>query len=296
MLIAGCAPAIKERLAAKVVVTLQGDDIFLDGLTQPYKSQAFHEIRSLSKSVDAYIAASHYYADYMSEYLGIERPRIHVVPLGIDVSDFHEFAPPRPLRPRPEKRPPTIGYLARIAPEKGFHLLVDAFIELRRRGMHDLRLEAAGWLGDHRRDYLEQQVAKIQQAGALEQFRYWGAVSREQKLDFLKSVDIMSVPTVYREPKGLFVLESLAAGVPVVEPDHGAFPELLSKTGGGVLVTPNNLAALSDEIGRLLADPKRGVRFASRGRDVVHSQLNSQSMAELHLDILKGLTSDAVHH
>ena len=105
MLIAGCAPAIKERLQAKIVVTLQGDDIFLDGLTQPYKTQAFREIKAISKSVDAYITASEYYADYMADYLAIDRAKIHVVPLAIDVADFAEFAPPRPF----DGRYPILG-------------------------------------------------------------------------------------------------------------------------------------------------------------------------------------------
>lgn len=291
MLIAGCAPEIKKRLQTKVVVTLQGDDIFLDGLTEPYKSEALQEIHRLAASVDAYISASGFYADYMSKYLGMERSKIAVLPLGLDVSDFAEFAPPKPLPERPANRPPTIGYLARIAPEKGLHLLVDALLEIHRRGRRDVRLEAAGWLGDHRRDYLEGQREKLRVAGALEQFHYWGAVTREQKREFLKSIDLLSVPTIYQEPKGLFVLEALAAGVPVVQPSHGAFPEIVEQTGGGLLVKPECATALADGILKLVNEPSLGHRLAVCGRDQVHLGRNSKVMAEAHLAFMKGLTS-----
>ena len=291
MLIAGCAPAIKERLKTKIVVTLQGDDIFLDGLTEPYKTQAFREIKAISNSVDAYITASIYYADYMADYLGIPRNKIEVLPLGLDVADFAEFAPPHALPVRPANRPPTIGYLARIAPEKGFHLLVDAFLELRRRGRTDVRLLAAGWLGNHRRSYFDEQQSKIREAGAETHFSYWGAISREQKLEFLKSIDLLCVPTIYREPKGLFVLESLAAGIPVVLPNHGSFPELIDATEGGVLVAPQDSMAVADGIIDLLDDHARRFRQGESGRHAVHYRRNAEAMAKSHLTFFKGLTA-----
>lgn len=287
MLIAGCAPAIKERLKTKVIVTLQGDDIFLDGLTEPYKSQAFREIKTLSDSVDGFISASTFYADYMAKYLDIDRRKIEVLPLGLDLSDFADFAPPKELPPRPVDRPPTLGYLARIAPEKGFHLLVDAFLEIRARGRKDVRLEVAGWLGEHRQNYFDEQVAKIRNAGAEERFKYWGSVSRPEKIEFLKAIDVLSVPTVYHEPKGLFVLEALAAGVPVVQPSHGAFPELINSTQGGVLVNPDNPSALADAIMDLIGSPGRQQELAQRGRRAVHETRGAPVMAASHLTFLQ---------
>jgi glycosyltransferase involved in cell wall biosynthesis len=290
MLIAGCAPAIKERLRAKVVVTLQGDDIFLGELTEPYKTQAFAEIQRLSQCIDAYITASHFYADYMARYLGIAREKIVVLPLGVDVADFAEFAPGNDLLARPPERAPTIGYLARIAPEKGFHLLVDAFLEIRRRGRGEVRLEAAGWLGEHRRAYFDEQLEKIRKAGAESQFRYWGEVTREEKVEFLQSIDVLSVPTIYHEPKGLFVLEAMAVGTPVVQPRHGAFPELINQTGGGVLFKPGDFKELATELLKLLDDESARRGLAEEGRNAVHLTRNSQAMASAHLLFFKGLT------
>ena len=78
-------------------------------------------------------------------------------------------------------------------------------------------------------------------------------------------MDLLSVPTEYEDPKGLFVLESLAAGTPVVMPDHGAFGELVRSTGGGILVAPDSLDDLSNAIVQLKNDPNKRSELSSAG-------------------------------
>jgi glycosyltransferase involved in cell wall biosynthesis len=283
VLIAGAAPTLKEKLGVPILVTLQGDDIFLDDLIEPYKSQALAEIRRLAESVDGFLAHSRYYADAMAEYLNIPREKIHLVPLGIDTGDFAAPATDRPgsvSDAADKNRPTTIGYLARLAPPKGLHVLVDAYLELRRRpGMDRVRLNVAGWLGGSLRPYAGEQFEKIRRAGYANDFHYAGVVDRRQKIEFLRNLDVFSVPTVYKEPKGLFVLEALAAGVPVVQPDHGAFPELLAQTGGGVLAPPNDPLRLADALHELLTDHETRARLAREGRAGVHARFNADAMA-----------------
>ncbi|MEO8497115.1 MAG: glycosyltransferase family 4 protein [Planctomycetota bacterium] len=284
VLIAGCVPHLKRKLNVPVVVTLQGDDIFLESLPEPYKAQALSEIRRLVEHIDAFLTHSQYYASFMSEYLGIPPEKFRVVPLGIDTRDF----PPidHAARARTDT-PRTIGYLARLAPEKGLHVLVDAFIELRKRpATRDVRLEIAGWLGENNRSYAEAEFAKLRAAGLQDHFHYAGSIDREEKLAFLQRLDVFSVPTTYREPKGLFVLEALAAGVPVVLPSHGAFPELLAATGGGRLVAPNDPLALADELERTLFDQPARHRLGQEGAKAVHERYNAEVMARATLDVL----------
>jgi glycosyltransferase involved in cell wall biosynthesis len=283
MLTAGCVPAIKRRLNLPVVVTLQGDDIFLADLTEPYKSQAFAEIGRLLPDIDGFIAHSRYYADFMAEYLGAPRERFEIVPLGLDTSDFE------PLLARTEEeqdRPPTIGYLARLAPEKGLHLLVDALLHLHRNGDHQTRLRIAGWLGPQHQKYADEQFGKLRTSGLAERFEYVGEVDRPRKIEFLKSIDVLSVPTTYREPKGLFVLEALAAGVPVVQPSHGAFPELLERTGGGELVPPNDAIALAERLKSLLTDGLSRRQLARVAQRVIHGEYSAEKMAQRTLESL----------
>ena len=188
-------------------------------------------LRQLAQHVDLFIVHSQNYGERMQQLLGFPRERWQVNPLSIETADYTDRARAVPT----SERPPTVGYLARLAPEKGLHQLVDAFIELRKQ-IPNAQLLIAGWLGKQHEAYWQEQQDKLRTAGLAEAFKYLGSVDRQGKLDFLDSIDVLCVPTTYQEPKGLFVLESLAAGVPVVQPDHGAFPELIERLGGGYLV------------------------------------------------------------
>ncbi len=289
MLIAGSVPAMKSRLQVPILVTLQGDDIFLDQLIEPYRSQALKEIRRLVKDVDGFLVFSKYYADYLGDLFEIPEEKLQLVPLGLDTDDFASFARDASTSSvASEVVPATIGYLARLAPEKGLHILVDAFLQLRQRpNLEQVQLKIAGWLGEQHRDYLDQQLKKIEEAGATDVVDHVGTVDREGKLDFLKQIDVLSVPTVYREPKGLFVLEALAAGVPVVQPRHGAFPELLERIPGGVLVDPENPLDLADKLSELLVDVEGCRRLGQQGLQVVHQQYNADEMASATWEIYR---------
>ena len=284
MLIAGCAPAIKESLGVPLVVTLQGDDIFLEDLPEPHRGKCLELIRSLVPSIDAFIVNSRYYGDYMGDQFSIPADKLHVVPLGLDTDDFAG------LEPRPSREHPTIGYLARLAPEKGLHVLIDAFIELHEMGNHPrARLQIAGWLGDHNRSYVDELMKRIDSAGLSELCQYVGSVDRAEKIDFLRSIDVLSVPTVYREPKGLFVLESLAAGVPVVQPDHGAFPEMIARLRGGAMVPPADPISLARALDELLSDDDKRLNLATDGHQRVHQHHNAREMAQATRDVWRSV-------
>ena len=285
ILTAGCVPEIKRRMNVPVVVTLQGDDIFLRGLPEPHQTQALAEIRKLIDRIDGFIANTRFYADHMAEYLGVPRERIEIVPLGIDTRDFENR---EGARGREGELPPTIGYLARLDPAKGLHVLADAFILLRQMtGMEHARLKIAGWLGEPHRAYAEEVFSKLRAAGLGDAFEYVGEVDRRGKLDFLASIDVLSVPTTYREPKGLFVLEALAAGVPVVQPEHGAFPEVLAELGGGLLHRPEDPQHLAERLRELFADTASRERLSQTGRIAVLAARNGRVMAERTASILE---------
>src|SRR6202030_2974634 len=82
-------------------------------------------------------------------------------------------------------------------------------------------------------------------------------LDRAGKLAFLKSLSVFSVPAIYGEAFGLYVIEAMAAGLPVVEPRIGAFPELIAATGGGLLCEAGDPKALADAIEQLFLNPER---------------------------------------
>lgn len=267
----GTAATIRRELGVPVLCTLTGEDLFLDSVPEPWRTQAIELIRAGAAHVDGFVAVSRYYAGHAGRYFGISADKLVVVPLGVRVQDHAPVA-------APASEPFTIGYMARICPEKGLHVLCEAVDLLRRQG-RACRLRAAGYLSTSNRPYLDR-LADGHGSGASRSFEYLGEVDRAGKLNLLRSLHVLSVPSVYREAKGLYVLEALAAGVPVVQPNHGAFPEVIEATGGGLLVEPESPAALAHGLAELMDDPVLRQKLGQRGRAAVHEAHTDQIMAQ----------------
>ena len=284
----GLVRRFKQELAVPVVVAVQGEDLFIDDLPEEFKTRVLAEMQDRAAETDAFLAPNRFYAEKMAKLLAVPAAKMHVVPLGLDLTG-HEA----PLAERDPSTPLAIGYLARICPEKGLHLLVDAFLELAQRPRHDtLRLKVAGHLGTKDRPYYRLQEKKIIEAGLIGRYDFLGEVDRETKISFLRSLDIFSVPTVYQEAKGLSVLEALANGVAVVQPRHGAFPELIEATGGGVLVEPHSAKALADGLSGLLVQPDKRFALGSSGRKAVLERSGARQMAEATLAFYESLVTN----
>src|SRR6476646_9967365 len=241
-LLIGLAAPLKEALNRPILCTLQGEDLFLDGLQEPYRSESMNLIREQLDHVDLFLSVSEYYAEFMPRYLGIPPHKIRVVPLGVNPHGFE-------LR-RPEASGSfTVGFLARVAPEKGLHVLAEAYRLLRHSGeLRQARLEVAGYMAPDCVPYLNEIQQKLKQAGLGDEFHYRGVLDRAEKIAFLRGLDVMSIPATYDEPKGVSLLEAMACGVPLVQPRRGGFTEIVEKTGGGLLVQPDDPQGLADGI------------------------------------------------
>lgn len=245
-LLIGLADPIRRALHVPICCTLQGEDLFLEGLEEPYRSESLGLIRSQVGAVSLFAPTSGHYADFMAEYLRIPRNRLEVVRLGINMEGYD-----RGRRPAGEG-PFTIGYFARVAPEKGLHILAAAYRELRNRvPALPCRLEAAGYIGPEHKIYLAGIERQFVEWGLSSEFHYHGAVDRAGKIAFLQTLDVLSAPGPYADPKGIYVLEGMACGVPFVQPDHGVFPELKQRTNGGLLVKPGDPVSLASALGTL---------------------------------------------
>lgn len=258
LLIAMAAP-LKRAFRRPVLCTLQGEELFLSELSEPYRDRAIALIQEQVRHVDQFIAVSEYCARFMKGYLNIPSDRISVVPLGIGMDGYSRRAP--------EERADTyrVGYFARVAPEKGLHELAQAYVHLRQRTANaKMTLHAAGYMASHHGGYLEKAHGVLKQAGLGDEFTYHGSLDRHGKLDFLRSIDVLSVPATYDEPKGMFLLESMAAGVPVVQPRRGAFTEVVEKTGGGLLVAPGDVTALAEGLHQIWSDGALSAALANK--------------------------------
>jgi ABC-type lipoprotein export system ATPase subunit/glycosyltransferase involved in cell wall biosynthesis len=271
----GMARTFRAALGVPVVCELTGEDLFLDAMKDADRERIRGVIRSRVPDVTRFVATSEYYASAMAEYLGIARERIDVVYTGL-ASDY--LAAPPPMRE--DSRPPTIGYLARICSEKGLSRLIDGYILLRRiPRMEKVNLKVAGYLGPKDEKWFRALQERIEEAGIADGVEHVGEVDRDGKLAMLDSIDVFSVPTAYPEAKGIYVLEAMARGVPVVQPAHGSFPELIGMTGGGLLVPPGDAQALAGALADLICDPAQRAELGRRGRAAVESTFTDQRMA-----------------
>ncbi len=274
LMFVGMARLFRRELGIPVICELTGEDIFLDAMQSSDRERLRSVIRDRGADVSRFVASSDYYAGQMAEYLGVPREQIDVVYTGIAREYLAPIAAP------PPQRPPTVGYLARICPEKGFHNALAAMAKLiELPGMANAKLIAAGYLGGRDERWANDLLAALAGTPLESAVTFLGEVDREQKLRMLDSIDVLTVPTVYPESKGVYVLEAFARGVPAVQPDHGSFPELIRMSNGGRLVPPGDASALAAALAELLRDPSRRAEMGRRGRETIESTFTDTRMA-----------------
>jgi len=286
-LLIGLVRRIKQQLRVPVVCALQGEDDFLDDLPQPERDIAWNTLSERAQQVDAFVAPSHYYAEQMARRMNLSLEKVHVIHNGISVSGADVSSH--------EQTSPVLGYLARLCETKGLGVLIEAFILLKQSGRHpSLRLRVAGTLAPGDSRFVKKVQARLTSEGLAKDVQFLFNLSMESKLDFLKSLTVFSVPALCSESFGLYVIESLAAGVPVVEPHHSAFPELLKETEGGLLCETNSPASLAEKVDFLLSHPDQARSLGQTGQKYVRERFNTGLMAERFLKLLQEIAADEV--
>lgn len=277
-LLSGVVPGLRDRFRGRLICMLQGDDVFLDGLPEQYRADVIEHIRENSQGFDAFLTHSRFYRDYISHYLSLPVEKFQVIPLCLDLTGHIGEPVEHPGRSF------TVGYFARIAPEKGLHHLIPAFERLKAK-VPEALLRIGGYLPPQHESYLRSQLEMLKRFDS--DCEYIGSpATHEGKVDFLRSVDVLSVPTEFQEPKGIYVLEAMANGVPVVQPSHGAFPELLAATAGGLLVPPRDSQALAEALVEF-TDLETRVEFARRGWLAVREHYTIEAGAQRTLDAIR---------
>jgi glycosyltransferase involved in cell wall biosynthesis len=290
-LLIGLARPLRGALKRPICCTLQGEDLFLEELVEPYRSRSIALIRRQVADVDSFFAVSHYYVPVMAKLLAIPESRIAVVPLGINMKGYVQ-RPPRAASNDVFR----VGYFARLAPEKGLHFLAQAYQLFRQKVGSDpaarrIKLEVAGYIGRAQASYLEDVKRQMAAAGLADEFVYHGAVDRDGKLAFLQTLDLLSVPATYDESKGVFLLEAMASGVPVVQPRRGAFTEIVEKTGGGLLVAPGDPMALADGLYELWQDRAKADALGARGFAGVRAHYSIAESTDRQLAVYEALVA-----
>lgn len=277
-LLAGMARRLKIELKAPIACVLQGEDTFLDALPEPHRAMAWKTLAERCEDIDLFLPPTKYFSRLMGGRLGIPESRLRVVYDGINLDGYQNAA--SATSDSKTAPSPTLGYFARMCREKGLDTLVEAFILLKERNeVKGLKLKVGGGCGPSDQPLVNQLRSRLRAKGFLEDAEFFPNVDRAGKLAFIRSLSVFSVPALYGEAFGLYVIEALASGVPVVQPRHAAFPELVELSGGGVLCEPGNPRALAEALEALLLDPTRSRALGEAGRRSVQEKFNANQMA-----------------
>jgi glycosyltransferase involved in cell wall biosynthesis len=282
-LLMGLAEKLETTFAAPVVCLLSGEDAYIDEMPEPWRREVWALMADRARTVRRFIAPSHYFARRMAGRLKVPRERVSVAPPGINLEGY-------PAEPPPPPEAPTIGYLARMGPLKGLDTLVEAFLQLRQSGrVADARLKVAGGCGPGDEPFVRHLRRRLAAAGCADAVSFHPNLERAEKVGFLRSLSVFSVPALYGEAFGLYLVEAMAAGVPVAQPRHAAFPELIEATGGGVLCEPGSVASLAAALEGLLRDEPRRRALGARGQEAVRKLFSAETAARSLLRILDPL-------
>jgi glycosyltransferase involved in cell wall biosynthesis len=286
-LLVGMVRRLKAEVGVPVVCLLQGEEPYLDALPPALGPVVWNLLADRAADLDAWIAPSRWNAEAMKGRLNLKPERVHVVPDGINLAGY-------PVESRGSKvdsrRAPVLGYFARMCKDKGLDTLVEAYIQLKRRGsVPRLKLHIGGGCGPGDEPFVKSLRVRLAEAGYIGEVGFSPNLNRAEKLEFLQRLTVFSVPANYGEAFGLYLIEAMAAGVPVVQPRTAAFPEILAATGGGVLCEPNDAKSLAEALEDLLLDPERARALGEAGRRAVAEKFSAEAMARATLRVFESV-------
>jgi len=272
-LLLGLVHRLKTDLGAGVVCSLQDENEWIDLMDVNYQKKIWDIMSERAVDVDAFVTASQYYADKSQKQLKIPANKIKVISGGINLEEYEISSLPFD--------PPVIGYLCRMSEYFGLGILVDAFIRMKKdKGFKDLKLFITGGYTGEDKPFVRKMLKTISNAGFDQDVVIFKNFDKKSRIKFLKSLTLLSVPVPGGEAFGAYQVEALAAGVPVVQPNVGCFPEFVKATNGGVIFEPNDGETLANTIASLLLDPNKTRKLGQQGRKAVLERFSMKKMAE----------------
>jgi len=283
-LLLGLAKKIKEELQIPVICSLQDEDVWVDVMNEPHRSQVWKLMGEKALDTDALIAVSNYFADQMKQKMSIPDEKLQVVYIGVDTSKYSVKTPNLDI--------PTIGYLSRSNKENGFEILIDAFIKLKENPkFRNTRLKVTGGRTSDDDKFISQQVDKLKRKGYQNDIEFMEDFRTESLGNFFEGLTLLSVPVLEGEAFGLYQIESLGSGIPLVQPALGAFPEIIEATGGGVTYHPNTADALAKKLEEVLSNPEQIKQMSSNGLKAVNEKFNTSVLVQKMIEVYKSVTT-----
>lgn len=225
----------------------------------PFYARVLRRVQAVLVTSPPYLAHS--------PWLQPVRDRCRIVPLGLDVERFS-----LPGSPKPQARPTTLLFTGCLRYYKGLDTLLHALVQV-----PDVRLDIVG--DGPMRGAWEALSAGL---GTSERVRFTGAVPDAALLDYYRAADCFVLPSNSRaEAFGMVLLEAMAAGLPLITTELGTGTSWVNADGTtGLVVPPNDTAALAGAVRRLAADPGLRVRMGQAAALRVREHFTLERMVD----------------
>jgi len=281
-LLLGLAYKIKNELGIPVVCSLQDEDVWVDAMYPHFRQKVWDMMSKKGEDVDAFIAVSDFFAGVMKEKMRIPDRKLHTIHVGINPDNYtyHE----------PAIENPILGYLSRMNEENGFRIFIDAFILLRKNPkFQNVKIRVSGGSTGDDRKFINAQMKKLKKNNLQNDIEIIEDYSKDVLHNYFNGLSLLSVPVLNGEAFGLYQLESLASGIPMVQPALGAFPEILKLTGGGEVYQPNTAEALTAKWIEVLSNPDKMMQMSKQGRASVSEKFHLDILTEKIVRVYKGI-------
>ncbi|MFV0265498.1 MAG: glycosyltransferase family 4 protein [Draconibacterium sp.] len=281
-LLLGLARRLKEKIGVPVLCTLQDEDVWIDPMQPKFQKKIWDLMHERANDVDVLVSVSDFFAGVMKKRMNLPDEKVKTIHLGVDVEDYQYVSTKGKER--------NVGYISRMCHKDGFDIVVDAFIELKKKpGFEDVKLIATGGsTGDDAR-FNKEQIRKLKAHHLLDSLEVLSDFEGKEVNDFFKRVSLISVPVRIGEAFGMYLIESMASGVPVVQPTLGAFPEIVELSGGGVTYMPNTPQKLSETWAELLLNPDKMEELSRKGYEGTLKKFNIHNHAKEMITLYESL-------
>jgi len=272
-LLLGMAAQIREELGIPVVSSLQDEDVWIDPMDEINREKLWALMAEKAKDVDAFVAVSSYFGELMKQKMNIPDEKLHIVHIGVEPGNYKVNVP--------AFSPPVIGYLSRLNHENGFEIVVEAFIKLKSDvRFKDARLRLSGGMTGDDKPFVNKQIKKLKKNNLVKDVAFVDDFYGDALDDFFAGLTVLTVPVVKGEAFGLYQLEAMASGIPVVQPALGAFPEVAGISGGGAIFSPNTPEALAAKLAEVLSQPEKLKQMSISGRKAIEEKFNNKVLTE----------------
>ncbi|MCF8371836.1 MAG: glycosyltransferase family 4 protein [Bacteroidales bacterium] len=271
-LLLGLAHKLKEKLKVPIVCSLQDEDVWVDVMEPKFRDEVWALMAQKADDVDAFVSVSDYYAGVSIDRMNLPKEKIHTIHLGVDPEEYHFV--------NVIDKPRNIGYISRMCHSNGMDILVDAFIDLKKKpGFEDVQLHLTGGSTGADKKFLKSIHRRIKTNGLRDKVVFYDEFEGEARMEYLEKVSVISVPVRKGEAFGIYLTEAMAAGIPIVQPNLGAFPEIVKKSQGGIIYQQNTPEELSKTLQVLIQDKEQLSALSTNARKSIEVDFNIHKLA-----------------